>query len=85
MSFVSDIGLFAMGMWSVGLGAIGAAVTGIVLANTDLFLSKPEKATLEFLEEIELKTLEPAEQRTFKAGELWKKNGAVIMAVRRPG
>lgn len=46
-----------MGMWSVGLGAIGAAVTGIVLANTDLFLSKPEKATLEFLEEIELKTL----------------------------
>lgn len=25
------------------------------------------------------------EQRTFKAGELWKKNGAVIMAVRRPG
>lgn len=25
------------------------------------------------------------EQRTFKAGELWKENGAVIMAVRRPG
>lgn len=48
-----------MGMWSVGLGAIGAAVTGIVLANTDLFLSKPEKATLEFLEEIELKSLGP--------------------------
>ncbi|NXA43394.1 F213A protein, partial [Eudromia elegans] len=85
MSFLSDIGLFTMGMWSVGLGALGAAVTGIVLANTDLFLSKPEKATLEFLEEIELKTLELAEQRTFKAGELWRKNGAVIMAVRRPG
>jgi len=46
-----------MGMWSVGLGAVGAAITGIVLANTDLFLSKPEKATLEFLEAIELKTL----------------------------
>lgn len=46
-----------MGMWSVGLGAIGAAITGIVLANTDLFLSKAEKATLEFLEGIELKTL----------------------------
>uniref|UniRef100_A0A663F2B5 Exosome component 3 n=14 Tax=Neoaves TaxID=3078114 RepID=A0A663F2B5_AQUCH len=84
MSFLPDFGIFTMGMWSVGLGAIGAAVTGIVLANTDLFLSKPEKATLEFLEEIELKTL-GSEQRTFKAGELWKKNGAVIMAVRRPG
>lgn len=57
MSFLPDFGIFTMGMWSVGLGAIGAAVTGIVLANTDLFLSKPEKATLEFLEEIELKTL----------------------------
>ncbi|CAN8216564.1 unnamed protein product [Coccothraustes coccothraustes] len=57
MSFLPDLGAFTMGMWSVGLGAIGAAVTGIVLANTDLFLSKPEKATLEFLEEIELKTL----------------------------
>ncbi|KAI1236447.1 hypothetical protein IHE44_0001740, partial [Lamprotornis superbus] len=79
MSFLPDLGAFTMGMWSVGLGAIGAAVTGIVLANTDLFLSKPEKATLEFLEEIELKSLGP-EQRTFKAGELWKENGAVIMA-----
>lgn len=57
MSFLPDFGIFTMGLWSVGLGAIGAAVTGIVLANTDLFLSKPEKATLEFLEEIELKTL----------------------------
>ncbi|NWY44481.1 F213A protein, partial [Sylvia atricapilla] len=84
MSFLPDLGAFTMGMWSVGLGAIGAAVTGIVLANTDLFLSKPEKATLEFLEGIELKTLGP-EKRTFKAGELWKENGAVIMAVRRPG
>ncbi|OXB68064.1 hypothetical protein ASZ78_003305 [Callipepla squamata] len=79
MSFLPDFGTFTMGMWSVGLGAIGAAITGIVLANTDLFLSKPEKATLEFLEGIELKTL-GSEQRTFKAGELWKKNGAVIMA-----
>ncbi|NWV44505.1 F213A protein, partial [Grantiella picta] len=84
MSFLSDLGTFTMGMWSVGLGAIGAAVTGIVLANTDLFLSKAEQATMEYLEEIELKTLGP-EQRTFKAGELWRENGAVIMAVRRPG
>ncbi|KYO27696.1 redox-regulatory protein FAM213A [Alligator mississippiensis] len=66
MSSVPDFGLFAMGIWSIGLGALGAAVTGIILANTDLLLSKPEKATVEFLEEIELKTLGP-EQETFKA------------------
>ncbi|KFP74196.1 Redox-regulatory protein FAM213A [Apaloderma vittatum] len=84
MSFFPDVGIFTMSVWSIGLGAVGAAVTGIILANTDLFLSKPEKATLEFLEEIELKTL-GSEKRTFRAGELWKKNGAVIMAVRRPG
>ncbi|XP_073209378.1 peroxiredoxin-like 2A isoform X2 [Lepidochelys kempii] len=84
MSSLPDLELFTMGMWSIGLGAIGVAVTGILLANTDLFLSKPEVASLEFLETAELKSL-GEEERTFKAGELWKKNGAVIMAVRRPG
>ncbi|XP_007067310.2 peroxiredoxin-like 2A isoform X2 [Chelonia mydas] len=84
MSSLPDLELFTMGMWSIGLGAIGVAVTGILLANTDLFLSKPEVASLEFLETTELKSL-GEEERTFKAGELWKKNGAVIMAVRRPG
>ncbi|KAM7170720.1 peroxiredoxin-like 2A isoform 2-T2 [Macrochelys suwanniensis] len=85
MSSLPDLELFTMGMWSIGLGAIGVAVTGILLANTDLFLSKPETASLEFLETTKLKSLREAEERTFKAGELWKKNGAVIMAVRRPG
>ncbi|KAM7170721.1 peroxiredoxin-like 2A isoform 3-T3 [Macrochelys suwanniensis] len=84
MSSLPDLELFTMGMWSIGLGAIGVAVTGILLANTDLFLSKPETASLEFLETTKLKSLRE-EERTFKAGELWKKNGAVIMAVRRPG
>ncbi|XP_048195118.1 peroxiredoxin-like 2A isoform X2 [Perognathus longimembris pacificus] len=73
-----------MGMWSIGAGALGAAALALLLANTDLFLSKPKKATLEYLEEIDLKTLEK-EPRTFKAKELWQKSGAVIMAVRRPG
>lgn len=26
-----------------------------------------------------------ADEKTFKAGSLWEKSGAVIMAVRRPG
>ncbi|XP_042546162.1 peroxiredoxin-like 2A isoform X2 [Dipodomys spectabilis] len=73
-----------MGMWSIGAGALGAATLAVLLANTDLFLSKPKKAALEYLEEIDLKTLEK-EPRTFKAKELWQKRGAVIMAVRRPG
>uniref|UniRef100_A0A670HZG5 Peroxiredoxin-like 2A n=1 Tax=Podarcis muralis TaxID=64176 RepID=A0A670HZG5_PODMU len=65
-----DLGYFSMAMWTIGLGAIGAAVTGIILANTDLFLTKAEKASLDFL----------AEPRAFKAEELWRKHGAVIMA-----
>lgn len=73
-----------MGLWSLGLGAIGAAVAGIFLANTNLLLTKPAKASLEYLEETDLQTLDE-DERTFKAKELWEKNGAVIMAVRRPG
>lgn len=84
MSFLQDPGFFTMGMWSIGAGALGAAAVALLLANTDVFLSKPQKAALEYLEDIDLKTL-GKEPRTFKAKELWEKNGAVIMAVRRPG
>uniref|UniRef100_A0A8C0TRQ2 Peroxiredoxin-like 2A n=1 Tax=Canis lupus familiaris TaxID=9615 RepID=A0A8C0TRQ2_CANLF len=79
-----DPSFFSVGMWSIGAGALGAAALALLLANTDVFLSKSQKATLEYLEDIDLKTLEK-EPRTFKAKELWEKNGAVIMAVRRPG
>ncbi|KAM8923786.1 peroxiredoxin-like 2A [Pelodytes ibericus] len=76
--------LITMGLWSISIGALGAVVAGIVLANTDYFLSKTEKATMEYLENVELKTIGD-EPRSFKAKELWEKNGAVIMVVRRPG
>lgn len=46
--------LFGMGMWSLGLGAVGAALAGILLANTDLCLTKPAKASLEYLEDADL-------------------------------
>uniref|UniRef100_A0A8C5RIQ3 Redox-regulatory protein FAM213A n=1 Tax=Laticauda laticaudata TaxID=8630 RepID=A0A8C5RIQ3_LATLA len=82
MSFPIDL---SVAMWTLGFGAIGAAVTGMILANTDLFLPKAEMASIEFLEEIDLKTLSQGEQRTFKAKDLWKTKGAVVMAVRRPG
>uniref|UniRef100_A0A3B3S885 Peroxiredoxin-like 2A n=1 Tax=Paramormyrops kingsleyae TaxID=1676925 RepID=A0A3B3S885_9TELE len=70
-------------MWSLGLGAIGAAIAGIFLANTDLLLDKPEPASVEYLGETDLKTI--ADEKTFKAGSLWERSGAVVMAVRRPG
>ncbi|XP_006163798.1 peroxiredoxin-like 2A isoform X2 [Tupaia chinensis] len=79
-----DPSLFAMGVWSVGAGALGAAAVALFLANTDMFLSKPQRASLDYLEDIDLKTL-GKEPRTFKAKELWGERGAVIMAVRRPG
>lgn len=75
---------FTMSLWSLSIGAIGAAVAGILIANTDYLLSKTETATLEYLEQIELKTIGDV-QRPFKAKEMWEKNGAVIMAIRRPG
>lgn len=81
-----DPEFITMVLWTVGLGALGAAVAGVMIANTDWFLSKPEKATLEYLQNAELKSIEAEmEPRSFKAAELWQRNGAVIMAVRRPG
>ncbi|CAN2390488.1 antioxidant activity [Pristimantis euphronides] len=81
---VAETEIFTMGLWSISIGAFGAAVAGIILANTDYFLPTTEKATLEYLEDTELQPIAD-ESRTFKAKHLWEKNGAVIMAVRRPG
>lgn len=50
-----DGDLSAMGMWSLGLGAVGAALAGIFLANTDLCLPKAANASLGFLEEADLR------------------------------
>lgn len=73
-----------MGMWSLGLGAVGAAIASIILANTDYLLTKPAPATLDYLENADLKPIDD-DDKTLKAKNLWEKSGAVIMAVRRPG
>lgn len=76
--------LLGMGMWSLGLGAVGAALAGIFLANTDLCLPKVDQASMQHLEEADLhSTIE--DDNVIKAKSLWETNGAVIMAVRRPG
>ncbi|KAI3363218.1 hypothetical protein L3Q82_011854, partial [Scortum barcoo] len=77
--------LFGMGMWSLGLGAVGAALAGIFLANTDLCLPKAAQASLEHLENADLRSTTDGD-KIIKAKSLWDTRGAVvIMAVRRPG
>ncbi|GLD65065.1 redox-regulatory protein FAM213A-like isoform X1 [Lates japonicus] len=71
--------LFGMGMWSLGLGAVGAALAGIFLANTDLCLPKAAKASLEYLEDADLRSTTD-DDKVIKAKGLWEKNGAVVMA-----
>uniref|UniRef100_A0A673K2L6 Peroxiredoxin-like 2A n=1 Tax=Sinocyclocheilus rhinocerous TaxID=307959 RepID=A0A673K2L6_9TELE len=73
-----------MGMWSLGLGAVGAAIAGLILANTDFLLTKPAPASVEYLGNADLRTIN-SDERALKAKTLWEKSGAVIMAVRRPG
>ncbi|GAA6110594.1 selenoprotein U 1a isoform X1 [Tachysurus ichikawai] len=68
-----------VGMWSVTIGAVGAAIGGIILANTDFFLTKPEFATVEYLENVDLRTTD-GNEKVFKARTLWETSGAVIMA-----
>lgn len=70
--------------WSLGVGALGVAIAGIILANTNLCLPKVVQASLEHLENADLKSTD-GDEKIIKAGSLWEKNGAVVMVVRRPG
>ncbi|KAG9335630.1 hypothetical protein JZ751_004395 [Albula glossodonta] len=67
-----------------GLGVVGGFIAKLLYAFTDLFLTKPMQAGLDYLEDTDLKTM-GQEVKTFKAKTLWEKSGAVILAVRRPG
>uniref|UniRef100_A0A8C5HY17 Peroxiredoxin-like 2A n=1 Tax=Gouania willdenowi TaxID=441366 RepID=A0A8C5HY17_GOUWI len=68
-----------MGLWSLGLGAVGAALAGIFLANTDLCLPKGANVSLDYLEDADLGSTTDAD-KVIKAKSLWEKNGAVVMA-----
>lgn len=74
----------AVALLTNAVAAIGGLVTGVMNFFTDMLLTPPLKAALNFLEETELKTL-TGETRIVKAKSLWEKSGAVVMAVRRPG
>eukprot|EP00064_Thunnus_orientalis_P009891 superscaffoldBa00001283_g9917 len=71
--------LFGMGMWSLGLGAVGAALAGIFLANTDLCLPKAAMASLEHIGDADLNSTVD-DGKVIKAKSLWERNGAVVMA-----
>jgi len=72
--------------FATALKGLAGVVAGLaVIANLPASWILPaEKATLAYLSGAMLETLD-GEKRKFKASELWKENGAVIMAVRRPG
>jgi hypothetical protein len=62
----------------------GAAVAGVAMINAGLFNPKIEKASLSYLSGIQLKALDGS-NKLLIASDLWRKNGAVILVVRRPG
>lgn len=73
-----------MGLIVSAMATVTGFLTSVMNFLTDPFLTPPMRATLTYLEETELKTLQ-GEKRSFKAKSLWENSGAVIMAVRRPG
>lgn len=50
----SDVDKFGMGAWALGVGAVGAALAGILLVNSSLTLPKVGKASLEYLADADL-------------------------------
>ncbi|XP_076440496.1 peroxiredoxin-like 2A [Babylonia areolata] len=68
------------------LGLAGVAVGMGLLCNLPVnpFVPAPLPASLAYLADTQLTTLDEKPYQ-FKASQLWEKNGAVIMAVRRPG
>lgn len=84
LDFLLDL-LAVMPLTKFFLGAAGVAASAVVICNIAPWLvAKPQLATLDYLAAAKLQTLD-GQKRNFTANELWQKNGAVIMAVRRPG
>lgn len=73
--------LFGMGMWSLGLGAISAALAGLFLANTDLCLPKAGSASLEYLAETDLRSSTDGGRPSSLRQE--KQSGGLFLAVLR--
>ena len=68
--------------WLLGAGGV-AAVATFFAANWNWY-SNSARPDLAYLSAIKLKTLDGSGTEIM-ASELWRKSGAVIMVVRRPG
>ena len=68
--------------WLLGAGGV-AALTGIIFAHWDWYKNSA-RPDLAYLSAIKLKALDGTGKEVM-ASELWRKAGAVIMVVRRPG
>lgn len=70
--------------WLLGAGGV-AAIAGILAANWDWY-GNSARPDLQYLSAIKLKSLDGSGHgKHLIASELWRKSGAVIMVVRRPG
>ena len=65
--------------------SIGVATSIIAYANLPARFYAIQKASEKILAAAKLQRLDPSNSESIVAGELWKMNGAVVMAVRRPG
>ncbi|KAF4106238.1 hypothetical protein G5714_012228 [Onychostoma macrolepis] len=71
-----DLEGVCVGLWSAGVCVV---VVYVLLANTDLFLTKPDRASLDRLASAELRST-AGDEGNLKAVSLWERTGAVIMA-----
>lgn len=66
--------------------SLGVATSVLTYANLPATFYPIQKASEMVLAATELKSLPVSGlSETIRAGELWKANGAVVLAVRRPG
>ena len=78
------VGKHCVGMsWFVSAG-VTIAVAGVAMINAGFFNPNIEQASLSYLSGIQLEALDGS-KKLLLASDLWAKNGAVIMVVRRPG
>ena len=74
--------------WSLGkiaLGSVAAAISAtLLLINSPWGLPRRKPFSVAMLEGAVLRRLDGS-NREVKASELWKENGAVILAIRRTG
>ncbi|KAG8008760.1 hypothetical protein GBF38_010377 [Nibea albiflora] len=76
MPFILKGELFSI--WYVALAVVASLMVAVVLANTDLVLTKSAPASLEELGTADLQTT-TGDVKTVKGRTLWERNGAVIL------